>query len=334
MMRNSASRKGLLIFGFLVVIYSVFEFSGGDFYNYKLLYDNYLIFGTTSHLEPVYEFLIKLSSNYYIWRLFVWGIAMSIWIIVLRSLRLDVAYSSLMFILIAFFHFVGARQAIGFSLLFLGLCLVTDNYKIRFWRVSLGCLLMLSSMLFHKTMIVYILIMVIAMMPIRKTGIIVSLCLFPIVYMCFDSIINVFLQYLGTYTEDTSGTFQRYLDSDFRAEANMFGILRMLIERTPVLLAMLYSIYKVFIKNHTQPYIYEVLLRTSYIMIYVSYLFIGREVSAYISPRFWDASLFSITLFLSYFFFKSRRTPIVKMMIIMFLAAKLFLILYNVYRVA
>ena len=92
--------------------------------------------------------------------------------------------------------------------------------------------------------------------------------------------------------------------------------------------------YKVFFVENRQPYIYEVLLRASYIMIYISFLFIGREVSAFISPRFWDASLFPVTIFLSYYFFKIRRTSIVKVLVLMFLAAKLFLVLYNIYKFA
>lgn len=334
LLRDDANRSGIAVFGLLVLLYSIFEFSGGDFYNYKLLYDNYAIFGTTSHLEPIYETFIDLSPNYYIWRLIVWGIAVSIWILVVKFLKLDSAFSSLMFILIVFFHFVGARQSIGFATIFLGLSFITDNSNKRFWHILVGCFLLLISILFHKTMIIYILIILVSMIPIRKRVIAVSLCVFPIVYMYFDTFIVSFLQYLGNYAEDTSNVFQRYLDSDFRSDANIFGTLRLIIERTPVLIAVLYSMYKVFFVENRQPYIYEVLLRASYIMIYISFLFIGREVSAFISPRFWDASLFPVTIFLSYYFFKIRRTSIVKVLVLMFLAAKLFLVLYNIYKFA
>ncbi len=325
--------KGYLVFGILVTVYSVFEFTGGDFYNYKLLYDNYHFYGTTSHLEPVYEFFIDISGqSYYVWRLIVWSIATIIWTLVVKKLKLDVQYSALVFLLVVFFHFVGARQSIGFGLLYLGLTFSLSQSKNRSAYSLLGFGIICSSLVFHKTMIVYIIITLLSLMPVRRKGIIITLILFPIIYRYWDLLIGNFVQYLEVYSEDTSDVFQRYLDSDFQVSANFKGILRLTIERMPILCILFYALYKVFLKNQRLPYFYEVLLRSSYIMIYVSFLFMGRDVSAYISPRFWDASLFPLTLFVAYYLFPIRKKTIIKLFVVLLLVAKLFLICYNIYR--
>lgn len=324
---------GYLVFLMLIIIYSVFDFTGGDFSNYKILYDNYWLYGTTSHLEPIYEYFITLSSkNYFLWRFFVWTIASVIWVNVLRTLKQDADFSALIFLLIAFFHFVGARQSIGFGLLFWGLCKIINSRKNRVWEIILGVAIMLTSLCFHKTMIAYLMIILIALIPFRKWGIVVTFILFPIVYKYLDVFLDYFLSYLGMHSEDTSDVFNRYLESDLRAISNLNGIIRMFIEKTPILLLLIYSINNVFFKNQRLPAYYEILLRMSYIMIYMSFLFIGKEVSAYISPRMWDAALFPLTLFLAYYLYPIRKRNNVKIFLLLLLVAKLFLVTYNIYK--
>ena len=186
-LRSAPNQSGYLVLGILIVFYAVFEFTGGDFYNYKILYDDFLMYGTTSHLEPIYEYLIKLSNrNYYLWRLMVWTISTCVCIILMKKLRVDAHYFALSFLLIAFFHFVGARQSIGLMLLYLGLLLMLNGSKGRRFNIILGLACLLTSTIFHKIMIVYIIITLISLIPFRKWGIIMSLLLFPLAYLYVD----------------------------------------------------------------------------------------------------------------------------------------------------
>ena len=333
LLRQPKAGIGYLVFLILIIIYSVFDFTGGDFSNYKILYDNYWLYGTTSHLEPIYEYFIELSSrNYFIWRFFVWTIASAIWVNVLRILKQDVDFSALIFLLIVFYHFVGARQSIGFGLLFWGLTKIVNRSKNRVWEIIIGVIIMLISLCFHKTMIVYLLIIVFACIPFRKWGIIATLILFPIVYKYLDVFLEYYMAYLGTYSEDASEVFNRYLESDLRAVSNFNGILRLFIERTPIILLLIYSINNVFFKKRRLPVYYEILLRMSYIMIYMSFLFIGKEVSAYISPRMWDASLYPLTLFMAYYLYPVRKKNKVTIFLMLLFVFFLFIVTYNIYK--
>ena len=124
---------------------------------------------------------------------------------------------------------------------------------------------------------------------------------------------------------------QYYLDSDFRAVSNINGVIRMVIERLPVFLFLGVSTYNILIKNNKQPFIYETLLRMAFLLVYFSYLFMGQDVSAYIAPRFWDASLFPMTIFVSYYMFERRGNTFVKTSTILLVFAKLFHVCYEVY---
>lgn len=333
LLRQPKGGLGYLVFLILIIIYSVFDFTGGDFSNYRILYDNYWLFGTTSHLEPIYEYFIEISAgNYFIWRFVVWTIASVIWVKVLKTLKQDADFSALIFLLIVFFHFVGARQSIGFGLLFWGLTKITNARKNRVWTTLLGVLIMLASLCFHKTMMVYLMIILLAAIPFRKWGIVVTIILFPVIYKYLDVFLDYFVSYLGMHSEDTSDVFNRYLESDLRAISNRNGILRMFIEKTPILLLLIYSINNVFFKNQRLPAYYELLLRMSYIMIYMSFLFIGKEVSAYVAPRMWDAALFPLTLYMAYYLYPLRKRKVVKIFLLLLLVAKLFLVTYNIYK--
>lgn len=327
------NHKGYLTMFLLLTSYAVLDYTGGDFFGYYSLYQNSKMYGSTLHMEPVYGWLIRHTGNYYQWRFAVWGGATLLWVMTIKRMKQDVDYAALMFLLLVFYNFVAGRQTIGFSFIFFGLSVLLCRDKGKIIQLLMGVALILCSLYFHRTMIVYCILLLFAMIPFRKWGIYILLLAFPVLFYGFDTFMKDFVNLIGGLAEDSSERMQFYLNSDFRAVSNIFGIIRTVIERLPVFLLLGYSVYTVLIKNSKQPFIYETLLRLTFLLIYISFLFSGQEVSAYIAPRFWDAALFPMTLFASYYMFSQRERTFIRVCTFMLIFAKLFYVFYEVYSV-
>jgi len=325
--------KGFFFFWLIITIYSTFEFSGGDFYNYKEIYNQILYYNSSIHLESFYIWVLKLlPHNYFLWRFVVWGLASFFWIQIAKELKLDIRLYALLFFLIIFFLFVGARQSLGFSILYLGLIILLKSDNNTYTRM-VGLMIMGIACFFHKTMFIYLIVSLISIVNFRKRTIVGFLILFPVFHNGIDLLIDPINQLVSD--DIAINAIQRYLNSDFRSEANLYGIIRKVIDRCPVFLLIIYSIKNIFFDNERVDYIQEVLLRISFILIYVSYLFVGKDVSAFISPRFWDAALFPLTIFLSQYLFNHspQKNGLVKISLVLFVLSKLFTIMYRVYKI-
>lgn len=329
--RYPKSGSRLVVLFCLITLYSVFEFAGGDFYHYKEFYDVVHIQGERDGLDPIYLWLADfLPGSFYLWRLVIWGAAAFIWTRIIKRLGCSVSLAGCMFFLVVFFLFVGARQALGFSLLYLGLTMIVEPHA-KLDRV-LGSLIFLSAYFFHSTMVVYMLMALFVLMPLGKRFIVLSIVLFPVAYYLFDVLIDAFLVQINLLNESSASTIERYLESDFRAEANINGLIRLAVDRLPIIILLFMAMKDVFWKNLNINVVYRKFLLLSYSMIYVSYLFVGREVSAFISPRLWDAALFPFTLFLCGYFTEVKAGKIAYLCLILLLVSKIYTYLYAFYK--
>ena len=307
----------------LITLYSVFEFAGGDFYHYKEFYDLGHSKGADDGLDPIYLWLIDIiPNNFYLWRLIIWGSAAYIWLRIIKRLNYSVRLAGCMFFLVVFYLFVGARQALAFSLLYYGLTIFLTSYKTI--DKVVGFLIFLLSYYFHSTMIVYMILSLLALLPFSKKYFIFSILLFPFIYEFFGGVIDNFVSQLSLFNKDSSDTIMRYLESDFRVTYNLKGLIRLCLDRLPIFLLLIVSIKDVYWKKLQMQTIYKYFLQMSYILIYISYLFVGREVSAFIAPRFWDAALFPLTLFLAGYLPHTKSKRLIFTAVLFLILSKLF----------
>lgn len=330
--RHSAYGRYFFLWLF-IAIYSTFEFTGGDFYNYLSIYHQNLSSRYESiHIEYIYYWLINnLPHNYFIWRFAVWGLAGLFWILTVKNLHQPPQFAGLIFLLIVFFLFVGARQALCFSVLYFALSVLLKKDKPSAISITIFISLIICSYFLHKTAIVYILLMLIAFLPIGKKTLILSLILFPVLYKIFDLIAFSFISEYSAFNEESSESMERYMEGESQG-ANINGILRLTIDRLPIFLLLLFSIWKIHFKKESVPKIYSILLSMSYIMIYISYLFVGRDISKFIAPRFWDAALFPLTLFITGYMYNKRTTLFFKICIYLLLLSKFYTFAYTIYK--
>lgn len=329
---NPTKAKYFFFLWLFITFYATFEFTGGDFYHYQTIYDQVVLSPfDRSHLEIFYHRLIQLlPSSYFIWRSVVWGFAAFFWIKILRNLKQDVRFAGLMFLLVVFFFFVGGRQALCFAVLYYGLTVYEKSEKKNLKNTLIFGGFIVCAYFLHKSAVIYILILLFSLLPLGKKSIILSLVLFVPLYKAFDVLVNVFIMEYSLYNEETSESFLRYMEGE-SLDSNLFGLLQLFINRLPIFLLLIYSIRKVFFQKTELARIYVVLLRMVYILIYTSYLFVGREISAYIAPRFWDASLFPLTLFAGGYMFDKRKTRFFKICFYLLLLSQFYRFAYNIY---
>lgn len=326
-----SSNSDLFLLFSLITLYSVFEFAGGDFYHYKEFYEVIHFKGENDGLDPIYIWLADvLPESFYLWRFVIWGLAAFIWVMLIKRLKCSVRLAGCLFFLVVFFLFVGARQALGFSILYMGLTLIfTPHSKLEMlW----GILLCLVSYFFHSTMIVYLILALFVLLPLSKKFIVISLLLFPVIYYAFGGIIELFMTQMNIYNEASSEVISRYLESDFRVTSNVYGVIRMVIDRAPIFILLYYGLKDVFWKKIEIDKVYQKFLLLAYMMIYISFLFQGREVSSFISPRFWDASLFPLTLFLYGYFTRVKVKKYLYLSLMLLIVSKLYTYMYVFYK--
>lgn len=331
--RKSTTGKYFFLWLF-ITIYSTFEFTGGDFFNYLTIYNRNV---STSyeriHLETFYYWLIQiLPSDYFVWRFTVWGLAGFFWIQAIKNLKQNVQFAGLMFLLIVFFLFVGGRQALCLSVLYYALTIYHKKGVYKLKNAVIFLILIVCSYFLHKTAIVYILIMFISMLPLGKRAFLLSLILFPVIYKIFDNISFLFIAEISEFNDEGASSMEGYMNGE-NIVSNFNGQIRIFINRLPIFLLLAYSIWKIYFKKDKITPTYNTLLRMSFILIYISYLFVGRNISAYIAPRFWDASLFPITLFITGYMNDKKNTSFFKICFYLLCIKQFFTLLYTIYKI-
>ncbi len=319
----------------ITLLFGIFACCGWDYLSYMKLYDYNYTSNTPIHLEDIYFHIIKaMPKSYYLWRAFVWGGALYLLIKIFKSLKYPPALSLFVFSAMSMPMFLGARQSLAFALMLFGLVYIyKDGSKIKFNRLIIGIIIIAASTIFHKSMYAYIPIVFLSIIPKfrNKYFFIFSLIAFPFLNLAVNDLIGIFVDTFAT-SEMSAESTMMYLESDFRVELTLWGKIRNLITTLPVYL-LLFTVFRdVYVRKK---YLLSPLMHTffilSYILIYISWLLNGKEISAFLSARFFDASFYSLTIFTIGFLVQNYSIRIYKWIMYLFVFATAFELLYNVY---
>ena len=227
--------------------------------------------------------------------------------------------------------FHNLRNVLGYSVLCYGTTLLFTSRKNNFIYIILGITWIILSLFLHKSMFLYIIIMGLSLIPLNKKYIILSLLFFPIIYNSVTYISEFILT--NSFADETSQqSGENYLNSELMWEVNIYGMLRLIIERLPIFIFLFYSIKHIYFKKEHIQYSLKIFLQYSYWLIYISYLFRGQSVSSYLTNRFWDAALFPFTIFLSAYLYQQPRTPFIKKTFYLLIIANLYTLTYILYK--
>lgn len=323
----------MLIFTMLFV---TFGCMGGDFLHNQVIYDMNVQSDHPIHFENIYVLLIKgLPTNYYVWRFCVWGTAAFLLFKILDEIKSDLDFSFFVFTLMLLNHFPNLRQTLGFMMMFYAYVLLfrsaEDNMP---QKLVTGIVLLIISTFFHSTIFVFIILSLLLFIPGTKSlaMVIVSLIAFPFLY---DATKELTTQFIGVVSSNDmmQEKATRYIESSFRVELNIRGFLKLFINRLPVLMIFLYGIKKVLVDKVEVSYMEKHLLMLTYMLIYISCLFFGNNVSAYLSQRFWDAACYPLTIFAMVFLRNYSGNLYVKVAMYAFLISNLFNMAYCLYTI-
>lgn len=300
----------------LIMLLSVFNFVQYDTYHYAFAYVEMVESGSPVGVEDFYFWLVQvLPKSYLLWRFAVWGSASLL--IVMTARRLEINSEMFGFMVALFFltQFSGTRVSLGFSLMIF--CAVAfiqsvDNRKILMTMFSV--LGMWGSLYLHKSMFVFVLLLVFALLlPINKKTIKISLILFPFFYV----IALVFSQYLldlGIFNEQQAGFMNRYMGRE-SGELNATGLAVKFFEKISIILFM-YLIAKRLLSDKDKPSkALYFLFKYAYLMMYISFLFLGQKTSIWISMRSLHAGMFALVFCASRCFdlrYTEKRTSLEK----------------------
>lgn len=255
---------------FLLFVFCLYPFFGGDYFHYLELYNDTKA-GYSRGLEEVYIWIIRnIGFSYTFFRLLIWGAALWLTISAYKRIapldNLSIALFSVLYL--PWFSY--ARVSLAMALIFWGLCLISKPKENRkFFSYIIGLAAIVSSVFFHRTApiaITAILGSLLLRNPTKKSLILV-LVLFPVaVYFlkyALSEFMSVDLDYDSFITERKRDS---YLNDDDSANLkiglsaiSVMGIgpyISVFFTRAPLLLvgiAYFYSIVKGYFKDFRTP---------------------------------------------------------------------------------
>lgn len=332
MQLQNQSKGDYRFFLIAVMIFSVFGFiSGGDFYGYYEGYESAYKIGR-GHWEPFYNYLLEvLPYGYYYWRFVIWGLSSILLILTFKRLNTPPFLSCLIFILILIFYFSVPRNTLGYVALYYSITYIIKPAKNKSVSYIIGVIGILISATLHKSMPLYIAILLCSFSPMKKWMYVASLCAFPFLYKIFHEI-SVYILTSGLGSEDFQKLGNMYLEGENFATANILGYIEFVVERLPLILLLYYTICKI-IKDKIVDKSVIVFSQYSFWLMYVSCLFFNQDTSSFLSPRFWDASLYPLAIVLPMTLYNQKSKIITFSFYLLIAANLLYKIMYPIYKI-
>lgn len=338
-MSNSSYKKHKLSGGIsystyilMLVVFCTLAYYVGDFPHYAINYKECLMSSTPIHVEPVYFWLMKnVPHSYLFWRFVVWGGAVILWVMMYRRMKIPRKYACMAMTLVLLYYFAAPRQSLAFAILFLSLTFIfypMKNKSISYIIAFVGIYL---SLFFHRSMIMYVLLVVLAFIPLKKTFFIGTALAFPFLY----GAVLLYSFYFIEFFFEEGTTFEkgiRYLSSESQGGLTIWGWIQFAVTRVPIFYLILYCIWHIYIKKKQLPPIFKVLVKYAYVCMYIGLLFFQQETSSFLSPRFLDATYYPLAIVLGYFLIQENKSKQIKVILNMFLFSNLYLFAYTLYK--
>ena len=318
-----------------LLLFCTFAFIGGDYFNYQSLYktNTSLSAGASGqHIEAFYMWLVEvLPTNFFVWRFVVWGLASALMVATYKRFEVPAKVASIVFLLVISVVFASFRNTLGFVTLFFGTTFLFSQKGFKFFNLLIFSACLISSLFLHRSMFIFATLLCVALIPIGKRTYLISVLLFPVFYKLIDSYAY---QLLGAsfVSEDSSAHGVGYLDSNFRVDVTLMGYVQLLIWRLPIYVILIYSIIKIYFKQQDVTYAVKTYLNATYFLVYISLLWRGQEVSAFLTNRFHDSAMFFCSVFLAMYIPTQPKSKLLKRCMLVLLIANLYNFAYQFYK--
>ena len=315
-MGNIDSKKGTgFFFAWIVLtIYSVF-YSPIDGDNFTSM-DKFLSFETgvdenVLHFEPIYFLIMGLSPSGYVgYRFILWGTGMALIVLLTKKLKYNPHISTIFLIGFALLLLNYQRAIIGYALLYWSLYFIINAFDGHGFRDKINILISLGLLLlalpFHKTMIIYEIILVVSLLfPRNKYLFLCVLFVGVIIPSIFPRISDLILSYTPDETREKALRYTLSAGESGTVAKNLFGYISFFVQRGSFFFILGYCLWNIKSNDLNFTHLEQVLLINTF-MLYMVSLFYGNQFNA-VSGKLFYASLLPFSLFMSSFYTRTDK---------------------------
>ena len=299
------------LLGIFITAFSLLYRVGYDFIGHQLQIENYIHDDYyTLHMEDFYYWLVDhITTDYLLWRTIVWGLSAILLVKCFKALKADSKLALCLFIMIALLPaFYYLRNCLAFGFLYLGVILYTQNREQTIFSIKniLILILIICSLQTHKTTPLYLLISILGLViPLNKKTIIISIILFPFLYVMTKEIGSELLSFTSL-NEETLTYGNAYLETTNTTGVTFFGYIGLIIVKFPSIYLLWHAIKGVISNKEKVTYTEKTLLMITYIIVYISFL-LKFNVDAIVDGRISNSATYPMALY-AVCYLKNKRT--------------------------
>ena len=278
--RRSAKGKNAFII-LMCFVFCIFSFWGADWFGYQEYFQ--MLNWVSSSKVPMEGFYLWLMedvcSSYLQFRIIVWGISLLFLLLTLRNLHLDIGLALFFFCSIYLIYFSYARVTLAITMMFYGYSYIgTGKGGHRVFRLLWGLLWIILSFYFHKSAILGIVTLFVALivMKMGKKGPLLILFAFPVMLMLMNTVLNDYFQMLTMedgILSDYANTGAVYLEM----QDSKIGIstwISWILERTPYYLLAYTSFKELYKPSAIHPKIIRAFFMAEFLIIVFASVFL------------------------------------------------------------
>lgn len=316
----------------LSVLFCIIPFWGGDYFHYMEIFPILRAGEYQLNIENIYTIIARLTQDYHIFRLFVWGGAIVLICICIKLLKLRYDITFFLFTTLFLYKFSYARVSLAMSLMYIGSALLLKDKNIK---KIFGIIAIIVSFYFHKSAIFGIAVIIITPLFLNNSRfkIYSLLLLFPLFVLVTQYFIGEYLAVDFERDGMNFGVGQQYMTSEIVDVGIGEHIMNLLWRGTIYMIAFLYI--KVINDGSylKMPKSIRLFATASFLSIYVSSFFIidlGINTTV-IYNRFLNFCMLPSVYFLSYCHDNGIHSKIVKFIVNIGTTAAIYALLYSTY---
>mgnify|MGYP003498960901 FL=1 len=243
---------------FLILIFCLYPFFGGDYFHYRQMYNEFNAGGFIP-LEKIYQWIIgNLSFSYLSFRLIVWGAAL--WLLFKAYKRVTVPFDLCLALFASMFMiwFSYARVSLAMAMILFGMTFVIRPAKrMPIVSVIVGVSLILCSEFFHRSAIIGIAAAFGALLLTNadKKRILLIGLLFPVAILILTKLLDNFMTIDLDYDTFITGNQRDGYLNDTETGRHSRGIGELIsnfLTRTPMFLVAFLYLYIIFKNKYMQ----------------------------------------------------------------------------------
>ena len=263
----------------LFTILGSYGYITADYFSYLEFVEDASNFDVFTHLESAYIWLAKFwNGNYFFFRFTIMSLMYLTIYTILCKINQN-KFSVLFFYSVFSLHInISGRQGLSNAILILGALFIAMNWK-SFSKFTWGIVLLITSFFLHKSSLLFLPILMLTLIPLKKKYIIILLFLIPVFVFLENRLLDLVISF--SYEAEVVG--RNYLISESRYEdRNIWWWLLAKMQDISVILIISFEIFLLLknniLKNEELKYLYKILFWIFYIAILVYFVNIDSDV--------------------------------------------------------